>query len=46
MIGRYLLGDTLLQWADLYWETYDGQIFFGGHIVTVDRYLLGDTLLR
>ena len=21
MVGRYLLGDTLLRWADLYWGT-------------------------
>ena len=47
MVGKYLLGDTLLRWADIYWGThcYGRQMFIGGHIVMVGRYLLGDTLL-
>ena len=47
MMDRYLLGDTLLWQADIYWGThyYDEQLFIGGHIVTVGRPLLEDTLL-
>ena len=46
-VGRFLVGDTLLRWAYIYLGThcYGGQIFIGGHIVTVGSSLLGDTLL-
>ena len=42
MLGRYLFGDTLLRWADIYWGTHCncGHIFIGGHIVTVSRCLM------
>ena len=41
MVGRYLLGDTLLWWAviNLGTHCYGWQIFIGGHIVTVGRIL-------
>ena len=43
MVGRYLLGDTLLCLADIYWGThcYGGQMFISGHIVMLGRHLLG-----
>ena len=46
MIGRSLLGDTLLWWADIYCGThcYGGQIFIGGHIFRMGRSLLGNIL--
>ena len=40
MMGRFLLGDTLLLWAEFYWGThcYGGHMLIGGHIVMVGRY--------